>query len=171
MLGGVLRDREAFGSDALPDQVDPLHQVAVDAPACDAGSRNWCNKLSVKREIADCLGPGIGNHDADRAEMTQQGVGIRGRGRRRADGVVRRWCNGWLATRHGRCCLCGRQRWRWRQQLRWDVWCAPATLGDIGGVDQQTPILLGYRAARGGECAAERGIADTVLNRQLGWDA
>jgi hypothetical protein len=48
--GSLNWDREVFGLDALLDQVDPLHQVAINAPARDAGSRDRGDELGVERE-------------------------------------------------------------------------------------------------------------------------
>ena len=65
---------ETFGLDAVPDQVDPLRQVAVDAPACDAGGGYRRGELCVECEIAHRLSPRIGDHTADRTQMPQQRV-------------------------------------------------------------------------------------------------
>ena len=62
----------------MPDQLDPLRQVAVDTPAGDTGGGNWGDELGVERKIAHRLGPCIGDHNADRAQVAQEGVGVAG---------------------------------------------------------------------------------------------
>ena len=53
----------------MPDQIDPPDQVAVEAPAHDAGGGDRGDELCVECEVAYGFGPGVGHDDADRAQM------------------------------------------------------------------------------------------------------
>lgn len=64
-------DDKAPGLNALPDQVDPFGQVAVDAPAAHAGGRDGHDQLRIEREIAYRCSPSIGYDDADCAQVAK----------------------------------------------------------------------------------------------------
>ena len=99
------------GCDWMPCLTSSTHdQVAVDAPACDAGGRHRRDKLLLEREIAHRLGPCIGHDHADRAQMAQQGVRVGRGGGRRADDIVWGRHGGWRVSRYGGRCLGGRRR-------------------------------------------------------------
>src|SRR6185295_12932176 len=113
---------------------------------------------------------GVGYDNADRTQMTQQGVRVGCGGSRRTDDVMRQrrgWrclSGGWLES-----CFGVRRRWR-GQQLRWDGRRAPEALGEIGRADQQTPVLLADRACGRRERASEDHMTAARLDGQLRWN-
>ena len=87
-MGCLIWNGEAPGLDALPEQVAPLHEVAIDAPAAHASGGDGRDEMGVERKVTHGCGPGIGHDDANRAQMAEQRVRVGYDSGRRSNNIM-----------------------------------------------------------------------------------